>query len=141
MGRTDPAGCTMGVTTAASRVVRRRPTRGRWPMSVDKLTAEMMQSLAGDDPIMETLVRMNLDLQQRSGLDDRTYVLVRLAALVALDGPAASYLVNFAAADEVGITLDDVRGVLIALSPIVGTARTVAATERATRAINEAQRI
>jgi alkylhydroperoxidase/carboxymuconolactone decarboxylase family protein YurZ len=129
--------------TMADVVLRAAEPNGEdgWPMSVDKLTAEMMQSLAGDDPIMDTLVRMNLDLQQRSGLDDRTYLLVRLAALVALDAPAASYLVNFAAADEVGITLDDVRGVLIALSPVVGTARTVAATEHATRAINESQRI
>src|SRR5436190_2015847 len=79
-------------------------------MSVDKLTAEMMQSLAGDDPIMDTLVRMHLDLQRRSRLDDRSCLRVRLAARVALDAPAASYLVNLAAAEEVGIARDDGRG-------------------------------
>jgi 4-carboxymuconolactone decarboxylase len=110
-------------------------------MTVDKLTAEMLASMNGEDPVMETLVRMNLDLQQRSGLDDRTYVLVRLAALVAIDAPPTSYIVNFAAADELGVTLDDVRGVLIALAPVVGSARTVAAAEHATSAINQGRHI
>jgi hypothetical protein len=109
-------------------------------MSIDKFVAEALQSMPGADPVAETILRMNADVQTRSGLDDRTYVLVRLAALIALDAPVASYLLNFEAADEVGVSSEDVHGVLIALAPVVGTVRTSAAADNAIRAIAEARR-
>ena len=90
-------------------------------MSVDAAVKEILQSIVpGEAPLVESLVRMQVDTQEQSGLDDRTYLLVRIAALVASDASAASYLVNLAAAERVGITADDVRGVLIALGPVVG---------------------
>jgi hypothetical protein len=109
-------------------------------MSIDRFVAEALQSMPETDPLTETMLRMNADVQTRSGLDDRTYVLVRLAALVALDASIASYLINFEAADEVGVSLQDVHGVLIALAPVVGTVRTSAAADHAIRAITEARR-
>jgi hypothetical protein len=36
---------------------------------------------------------------------------------------------------DVGITLEDVQGLLIAVAPIIGTARTVAATGNIARAL------
>ena len=39
----------------------------------------------GDAPVLETLLQMNLDAAERSGLDADTYLAVRLAALVAMD--------------------------------------------------------
>ena len=53
-------------------------------------------------------------------------MLVRLAALVAVDAPPASYLLNLGAAGDVGVTSDQVIGVLAAVAPIVGTTRVVA---------------
>ena len=50
-------------------------------------------------------------------------MLVRLAALIAVDAPPASYLLNLAAASEVGVTEEQVEGVLIGIAPVVGTAR------------------
>ena len=44
----------------------------------------------GDAPVLEQLVAMNLDSMMNSGLDEVTYHLVRLAALVALPATAAS---------------------------------------------------
>jgi alkylhydroperoxidase/carboxymuconolactone decarboxylase family protein YurZ len=105
-------------------------------MSVDKLATEAFSSISGDTPVLDTLLQMQSDIQARSGLDDRTYLLVRIAALVALDASASSYLLNFALADEVGVTADEVRGVLIALAPVVGSVRTVNAADRAMQAIN-----
>jgi hypothetical protein len=56
-------------------------------------------------------------------------MLVRVAALVALDASPASYLVNLAAAVETDtdITLEDARDILVAVAPIVGTARVASA--------------
>jgi hypothetical protein len=110
-------------------------------MSVDAAVNEILQSIVpGDAPLLASLAQMHVDSQQKSGLDDRTYLLVRFAALVALDAPASSYLVNLSVADAVGISADDVRGVLIALGPVVGSARAMSGAEKALQAIAAAQR-
>lgn len=70
---------------------------------------------------------MTLDTFERSGLDPETYVLTRVAALVALDAAPASYLLNIGAADEIGVPPETIRGVLVALAPVVGSARVVSA--------------
>ena len=49
---------------------------------------------------------------------------------VAVDAPALSYLLNLDAAAEIGFELDDIRGVLTAIAPIVGTTRVIAATDK-----------
>jgi alkylhydroperoxidase/carboxymuconolactone decarboxylase family protein YurZ len=64
--------------------------------------------------------------------------LVRIAALVAVDAPPASYLLNLEAAAELGVDLDDVRGVLAAVAPIVGTPRIVHAAGNIYRALGAA---
>jgi 4-carboxymuconolactone decarboxylase len=111
-------------------------------MSVDAAVREILQSIVPDEsPLVENLARMHVDTQERSGLDDRTYLLVRIAALVAVDASVASYLVNLTVADEVGITAEDVRGVLIALGPLVGSARVMSGAEKAMQAIAEARRM
>jgi alkylhydroperoxidase/carboxymuconolactone decarboxylase family protein YurZ len=111
-------------------------------MSVDTAVTELLQSLIpGEAPLMESLVRMHADVQGQSGLDDRTYLLVRIAALVAADASATSYAVNLTAADDVGITAEDVRGVLIALAPLVGSARVLSGAEKALQAIAAARQI
>ena len=63
-----------------------------------------------------------------SNLDEQTLMLVRIAALVAVDAPPVSYVMNLEAAAEVGIDAEQVRGVLAAVAPIVGTTRVVSAT-------------
>ena len=90
---------------------------------------------------MESIARMHAETQEQSGLDDRTYVLVRIAALVAIDASVASYLVNLTIAEDVGITADDVRGVLIALGPVVGSARVLSAADKALKAIATARQM
>ena len=81
-----------------------------------------------ETPVLDLLVRMNADSIEVSSLDPEKLMLVRIAALVAMDAPPASYLLNLGAADELDIDPEDVRGVLAAVAPIVGTPRVVAAT-------------
>jgi hypothetical protein len=111
-------------------------------MSADEAVKRILESIVpGESPLVESLVRMQLDTQEQSGLDDRTYVLVRIAALVAADASAASYLVNLTVADDLGVTADDVRGVLIALGPLVGSARVLSGAEKALTAIATARQM
>jgi hypothetical protein len=62
-------------------------------------------------------------------------MLVRIAALVAVDAPVVSYLMNLDAASEVGIDAEKVRGVLAAVAPIVGTARVASAAGKIAEAL------
>jgi alkylhydroperoxidase/carboxymuconolactone decarboxylase family protein YurZ len=88
-----------------------------------------------DRPVMDTLAQMTSVAIERSSLGARDHMLVRLAALVATDAPPASYLMNAGAASDVGITLDDVQGLLVAVAPIVGTPRVVEASGNIVRAL------
>ena len=89
----------------------------------------------GDTPVLDTVFAMQLDALERSGLDPRTYVLCRLAALVAMDGPPASYAITIGAAADADVTLEDAQAVLVAIAPLVGTARITSAAGNAARAI------
>jgi alkylhydroperoxidase/carboxymuconolactone decarboxylase family protein YurZ len=88
-----------------------------------------------DTPILDLLGKMTADSLAASTLDPQTLALVRVAALVAVDAPAVSYLMNLEAAAELGIDGDRVRGVLAAIAPIVGTARIAAATGNIVKAL------
>ena len=91
--------------------------------------------MADETPVLDLLAGMTADSIEASGLDAETLMLVRIAALVAVDAPPASYLMNLGAAGELGIGEDQVRGVLAAVAPIVGTPRVVAATGNIVRAL------
>lgn len=78
-------------------------------------------------PVLDTLVRMNEGVPESSGLDSETFMLVRIAALASIGAPPASYLLNLEAATEMGLSLEQVQGVLIAIAPVVGSARVAAA--------------
>ena len=90
---------------------------------------------ATDTPVLDLLTKMTADSIEASTLDEKTLMLVRIAALVATDAPPPSYLMNLGLASEIGITDDDVRGVLTAVAPIVGTARVATATTNIVRAL------
>jgi alkylhydroperoxidase/carboxymuconolactone decarboxylase family protein YurZ len=89
---------------------------------------------AGEAPVLEALVEINAASLARADLDPATLLLVRIAALAAVDAPAASYLLHVGPAVESGVRLTDVQDVLIAVAPIVGTPRVL----RAAGAITEA---
>ena len=89
----------------------------------------------GDAPVLEALAEMTLDTLKRSGLSDETYMLVRIAALVAMDAAPVSYLVNVGTAMDAGVPLERLQGTLIAIAPVVGSARIVSAASKMARAL------
>jgi hypothetical protein len=63
-------------------------------------------------------------------------VIHRIAALVAVDAPPASYLLNISAAGDAGVDEAQIEGVLAAVAPIVGTTRVVSAVGNMARALD-----
>ena len=91
-------------------------------------TRELLTALAlGDPDLLAAGLEIRANWEAKSGLDARAYSLVKLAALIALDAPPASYLWQVANALESGATPEDLIGVLIAIAPQVGGPKLVAA--------------
>jgi alkylhydroperoxidase/carboxymuconolactone decarboxylase family protein YurZ len=65
-----------------------------------------------------------------SGLDARTYALVRIAALVALDASPASYQRVVSEAFAAGVSADEIVGVLIAVISATGVPRVTSAAPK-----------
>jgi 4-carboxymuconolactone decarboxylase len=94
-----------------------------------------MADQTSDTPVLDLLASMTADSIEASTLDPKTLMLVRIAALAAVDAPPASYLMNLQLAGEAGVDAEQVRGVLIAIAPIVGTARVASATGKIVRSL------
>jgi len=91
--------------------------------------------MTDERPLLDTVLAMTAASLERANLVDRELMLVRLAALAAVDAPASSYLLNLGAAADVGLTLEDVQGVLIAIAPIVGSPKVLTAAGTITAAL------
>ena len=81
----------------------------------------------GRSDMLERAVGLREADREASGLDARTFALCKIAALIALDAPPASYAWQVAAAVEEGVTPEDILGVLRAVAPQVGGPRVMAA--------------
>jgi alkylhydroperoxidase/carboxymuconolactone decarboxylase family protein YurZ len=90
---------------------------------------------SSETPVLDLLATMTAASIKASSLDERTLMLVRIAALVAVEAPPASYLMNLGAVGEAGLEAEDILGVLAAVAPIVGTARVVSAAGNIARAL------
>ena len=91
-------------------------------------TQEVLTGLsAGDMSMLDQAVGVREAFRESTGLDGRTFGLVKIAALIALDAPPASYVWQVANALDEGATPEDVLGVLRAVAPQVGGPRVVAA--------------
>ncbi|MFE7392455.1 carboxymuconolactone decarboxylase family protein [Streptomyces sp. NPDC057582] len=77
---------------------------------------------------------MTVDSIERCGLDDSTLILTRLAALVAMDAPTIS-LAHVDPAMKADLTIEQVQDVLVAIAPVVGTARVMSAATHITEAL------
>jgi len=82
---------------------------------------------AGDMTMLEQALGMREAARESTGLDARTFALVKIAALVALDAPPASYAWQVGNALDEGASPEDILGVLRAVAPQVGGPRVVAA--------------
>lgn len=87
-----------------------------------------------DTPVLDLLAKMTEDSAEYCELDPRSFMMVRIAALIAVDAPPISYLTNLGAAQDLDITIEDLQGLLAAVAPIVGTARVASAAGNIARA-------
>jgi alkylhydroperoxidase/carboxymuconolactone decarboxylase family protein YurZ len=96
----------------------------------------MLQELAeGKLEALEFLTAVNIASMEASGLDPETLMLVRIAALAAIDAPVASWLANLGVASETALTVDQVRGALVAVAPLIGTAKVISAAGKIQEAL------
>jgi alkylhydroperoxidase/carboxymuconolactone decarboxylase family protein YurZ len=91
--------------------------------------------MSSESPVLDTLADMIAASVDHNSLSPRDYMLVRLAALIAMDAPPASYLANADAAEKSGVTADDIQEVMIAIAPVVGAPRVVSAAGKILRAM------
>ena len=82
---------------------------------------------AGRADVLEEVLALREAQLESSGLDERTFSLVQIAALIALDAPPASYAGQVANAVEAGVSAEEVLGVLCAVALQVGGPRVIAA--------------
>jgi 4-carboxymuconolactone decarboxylase len=95
---------------------------------VNEETVGILGALSRGDPeLMAAGLEIRAQWEAKSGLDSRAYALVKIAALIALDAPPASYVWQVGTALEAGATPEDIVGVLIAIAPQVGGPKLVAA--------------
>ena len=80
-----------------------------------------------DEQCIQSLLGISLRHAEATGLAPKTHALVRLAALIAMDASCVSYGWAVDAALMAGATADEIMGTLIAVAPITGLARVVAA--------------
>jgi alkylhydroperoxidase/carboxymuconolactone decarboxylase family protein YurZ len=92
-------------------------------------------SVTSETPVLDTLADLTAASLEHNSLAARELMLVRLAALIAMDAPPASYLANAEAAADSGVTADDIQGVMIGVAPVVGTPRVVSAGGKILRAL------
>jgi 4-carboxymuconolactone decarboxylase len=110
--------------------------------STDMAPEDVLGAIAdSSSPVFDAIFQIHLDTLASSTLDERSYHLVRLAALVASGAPPASYLLHVPMAVNAGVTLEDAQGLCMAIAPIVGTPKVTEAAGNVLRALDMAEAI
>ena len=97
-------------------------------VDVDEETTNALSGLAmGDIEVLGEALELREAARENSGLDPRSFALVKIAALIALDSPPASYLWQISNAIDAGASPQDILGVLKAVAPQVGGPKAISA--------------
>ena len=84
--------------------------------------------LRGLDPAAIAALRdVREELERLGGLDERAIELVRFGALIALGAPSESFTAHVTRAQAIGMTADEIWGAVLAVAPLVGVPRVIAA--------------
>jgi 4-carboxymuconolactone decarboxylase len=98
-------------------------------MDQSRTAGEQLRALAdGQAGALEALAQMQLGSLERSKLDEETYLLVRLAALVATDAAPVAYQAHLGG--QAAIPAAKILATLIAVAPVVGSARVLSAASK-----------
>lgn len=89
---------------------------------------------ASETPVLDTIAAMTIDSVEHCHMDERTLIQARIAALVAMDAPAISYLAHINPAIKADFTVEQLQDLLVAIAPVVGTARVMSAAGHIARA-------
>ena len=101
-----------------------------------------LQALSeGDLTLVNTLLRMTEGSFKESGLDPQSHMLVRLAALATMDAAPISWLINMRVSGEAGLAPEQLLGTLVAIAPVIGTARVVSAAGSIVQALELANNL
>lgn len=91
-------------------------------------TQNMFEAISrGEMGLLESAIGLREVEREDSGLGSHAFSLVKIAALVALDAPPASYAWQVSAALAEGVTPEEIVGTLRAIAPQVGGPRLIAA--------------
>jgi 4-carboxymuconolactone decarboxylase len=88
-----------------------------------------------ETPVLDLLASMTRESLATSNLDPQSLMLVRIAALAAVDAPPISYEMTLEAAADVGLNPEAVRGVLTGIAPIIGVPRVASAMAKIAEAL------
>ena len=88
---------------------------------------ETLRSLALNDEDVVRKALAEVRANSEAELDAKVTSLVRLGALLAADAAPSSYQANVEAALAAGATMDEVVATLVAIAPVIGSARVVSA--------------
>ena len=92
-----------------------------------KVEDHLRRIARSDDKEIETIVGMRQGLRDITQLDNRSFALVKIAALIAVDAPPASYMWQIGNAIAEGVTPEEVLGTMWAVAPQVGGPRLISA--------------
>ncbi len=90
--------------------------------------------MSTETPVLDTIMDITTASIDHNSISPRDFMLARLAALIAVDAPPASYLAN-APAFTPGLTEHEIEGIMIAVAPVVGTPRVTSAAGHILRAL------
>ena len=95
---------------------------------VDTYQCTLSKLAIGDDVFLEAVLGREAANVEASKLDAKSHALVRLGALIAVDARPPSYMAAIDSARRAGACDDEIVGALVAVMPVLGAARVVAAT-------------
>ena len=105
-------------------------------MATSERADEILAQMADNNPeLIEGLIGAQIKNIENSGLDPKTHALVRIASLISVGAPPASFAWQVSLARECGATADDITGVLVAVAPTAGVPRVVAAAPQIAEAL------
>jgi 4-carboxymuconolactone decarboxylase len=92
---------------------------------------DQLRRLSLHDPgYLDAVLSSAPEVDARARLDARSRALGRLATLFALDGSVSTYGWATSAALGAGVTSDEIVELLVAMAPLIGTARVVCAAPK-----------
>jgi 4-carboxymuconolactone decarboxylase len=98
---------------------------------------DALQGISDSDAdTIRSVLRIEIEDVESTGLGPHEHALVNVGALVALDADPASYIVHVDRAIDAGASADEVIGILAALAPTVGVPRIVAAAPNIAAALD-----